>query len=100
MSYRACPQCRHKYSVGQYFKKFYFKFIWQSWHCEKCGTLIQFDLKRRLVIVFLLGITYLAIFQLKDSFDNKFLYYSSFILIFLAVSHTLFLFDKFILSDK
>jgi CXXC-20-CXXC protein len=100
MSYRECPHCNHKYSIRQYFKKLYFKFIWQSWHCEKCGTLIQFDLKRRLVIAFLLGITVLGIFQMHDNFSSRFINYSTSILLFLVVYHTLFLFDKFKLSEK
>lgn len=100
MSHRECPNCNYKYSGRQYFKKFYFKFIWQSWHCENCGTLLKFDLKRRLVLAFLLGITLIGVFQLKDSFNNKIIYYLISVLILLLVGHTLFLFDKFKLSEK
>jgi CXXC-20-CXXC protein len=100
MSHRECPNCSYKYSGRQYFKKFYFKFIWQSWPCEKCGTPIKFDLKRRLFLAFLLGITLLGIFQIKDIINNKLMYFSISVLILFLIGHTLFLFDKFILSKK
>jgi CXXC-20-CXXC protein len=100
MNYRECPNCHHKYSVKEYFRKFLFKFTWQSWSCVKCGSLIKLDLKRRIVGSFISAIALLGVFQLKDCFNSKLIYLLVGITILIIVYFLLIAFDKFKLVKK
>lgn len=100
MNYRECPNCHYKYSIKEYRKKLLYKSIWQNWKCEKCGMLIKFDLKRRIVGSLILVATLLGVFQLRDCFNSRLVYFLVAIAIMVIVYFILILFDKFRLVKK
>ncbi len=95
-----CPNCGYRYSVKQYSKELFFKPIWQSWSCDKCGTPIKFDPKRRIIKAIIICIALFSVFQIKDYFEMGLFYMTISILFLLLTTILLTLFDKIVLSNK
>ena len=66
MEVRTCPHCNYKYSISNYFKKLFFKFVWSKWDCPNCSEKITFDFKRRILVALGSGVWLIAIFLLKS----------------------------------
>lgn len=52
-----CPVCGHPVGAKRWF---WSAWIWARWNCRSCGTLLRFDLRRRLLFGLIMGLLSMA----------------------------------------
>lgn len=105
MKTRTCPNCGYRYSYKQYLKEIYFFSAWNTWSCKNCGSILTFNLGKRIIITIIAMLPVLLFASITpDSWDHLIfppgLSFVIYLIFYIAWYFFIFSFDTFKLVNN